>query len=218
MIRSPLCTLCGKPYPKNPAASGHHCGECLTSTFHFDRARSAVVHTGIARDCIHALKFGGRLHHVPSLVQLLIECMEKEMQVYQGIIVPVPLHTRRVRQRGFNQAALLARELGRRLRRDVRFDILTRKQWTEPQTRLNREERLSNVKNAFEVLLPETISGERVLLVDDVYTTGTTLSECARELKRSGAGEVTALTVTRSVPELNLLRTMQTVGEGGGPV
>ncbi len=70
-IRSPLCTLCGKPYPKNPSGSDHYCGECLTSTFHFDRARSAAVHSGIVRDCIHALKFGGRLHHVPSLVQLL---------------------------------------------------------------------------------------------------------------------------------------------------
>jgi len=205
-IRSPLCTLCGKPYPKNPSGSDHYCGECLTSTFHFDRARSAAVHSGIVRDCIHALKFGGRLHHVPSLVQLLHESMEREMEVYEGMILPVPLHTRRLRQRGFNQAALLARELGRRLGRVVRFDVLVRKQWTEPQTRLNREERLENVKNAFQVVSPGVIKGGRILLVDDVFTTGTTLSECARELKQSGAAEVTALTITRSVPELNLLR------------
>jgi predicted amidophosphoribosyltransferase len=165
-IRSPLCTLCGKPYPKNPSGSDHYCGECLTSTFHFDRARSAAVHSGIVRDCIHALKFGGRLHHVPSLVQLLHESMEREMEVYEGMILPVPLHTRRLRQRGFNQAALLARELGRRLGRVVRFDVLVRKQWTEPQTRLNREERLENVKNAFQVVSPGVIKGGRILLVD----------------------------------------------------
>jgi ComF family protein len=145
-------------------------------------------------------------------VQLVLECMESKMEDYQGMIVPVPLHPRRLRQRGFNQAGLLARELGRRLRRTTRFDVLTRKQWTEPQTRLNREERLNNVKNAFQVISPGAIKGVRILLVDDVYTTGTTLSECARELKRSGAAEVTALTVTRAVPELNLLRDVQMAG------
>ncbi len=117
----------------------------------------------------------------------------------------MPLHTRRLRQRGFNQAGLLARELGRRLHRSVRFDLLRRRQWTEPQTRLNREARLNNVKNAFEAGRPAEIRGRRILLIDDVYTTGSTLSACAGELKRAGAREVVALTVTRSVPELNLL-------------
>lgn len=203
-VRSPLCTLCGKPFPKSPDSPDHLCGECLLSTFQFDVARSSAVHAGAVRDSIHALKFGGRLHHVPALVQLLIELIESAPDVWEGVIVPVPLHTRRLRQRGFNQAGLLARELGRRLQRTVRFDVLQRKQWTEPQTRLNREERLSNVRNAFQVVLPGEVKDGRILLLDDVYTTGSTLSECAGELKRAGAREVVALTVTRSVPELNL--------------
>jgi ComF family protein len=141
---------------------------------------------------------------VPALVQLLIECVELAPHAWEGTIVPVPLHTRRLRQRGFNQAGLLARELGRRLQRTVRFDVLRRKQWTEPQTRLNREARRSNVRNAFEVALPGEVKDGRIVLLDDVYTTGSTLSECAGELKSTGAREVVALTVTRSVPELNL--------------
>jgi ComF family protein len=208
-IRSPLCTVCGRPFPKSPSSSDHLCGECLASTFHFDYARSAAVHEGIIRDCIHALKFGGRLHHVPSLAQILVEAMEVEARMLEGAIIPVPLHTRRLRQRGFNQAALLARELGDRLNRPVRFDVLVRRQWTEPQTRLNREQRLHNVKNAFEVASPSLVKGGKVLLVDDVYTTGTTLTECARVLKRAGAEEVHAVTVTRSVPELNMLHRLE---------
>jgi len=204
-IRSPLCSLCGKPFPKSPESCDHLCGECLNLAFHFDFARSAAVPAGVVRDSIHALKFGGRLHHVPALVELLIECIGAAPDRWDGLIVPVPLHTRRLRQRGFNQAGLLARELGRRLHRSVRFDLLRRRQWTEPQTRMSREARLNNVKNAFEAGRPAEIEGRRILLIDDVYTTGSTLSACAGELKRAGAREVVALTVTRSVPEFNLL-------------
>lgn len=208
-IGSPLCTVCGRPFPKSPSSHDHLCGECLTSTFYFDHARSAAVHEGVVRDCVHALKFGGLLHHVPSLVQLLVEAMDAEVMPLEGAIIPVPLHIRRLRQRGFNQAALLARELGNRLQRPVLFDVLVRRQWTEPQTRLNREERLHNVKNAFEVTSGGRVKGGRFLLVDDVYTTGTTLTECARVLKKAGAEQVCAVTVTRSVPELKLLEGLE---------
>jgi ComF family protein len=208
-IGSPMCPVCGRPFPKSPSASDHLCGECLASTFHFDHARSAVVHAGIVRDGIHSLKFGGHLHYVPSLVQVLMESMGSEVETFDGMILPVPLHTRRLRQRGFNQAALLARELGKRAKLNVRFDVLLRRHWTEPQTRLSREERLKNVKGAFRVVFPALIQDQTILLLDDVYTTGTTISECARVLKQAGAGTVQALTVTRSVPELNLLRKLE---------
>ncbi|MCU0587137.1 MAG: ComF family protein [Syntrophobacteraceae bacterium] len=216
-IQPPLCTLCGKPFPKSPASSDHLCGECLLSTFHFDRARSAAVHAGVARDSIHALKFGGHLHHVPALAELLVDALEPELESRAAILIPVPLHTRRLRQRGFNQAGLLALELGHRIDLPVRFDVLRRKQWTEPQTRLHREDRLSNVRNAFEVRIPGAIEGRGVLLLDDVHTTGTTLSECARELKAAGAGEVVAWTVTRSVPELSLMAGDRAEVEPGRP-
>lgn len=117
------------------------------------------------------------------------------------LILPVPLHIRRLRERGFNQSAFLARSMGRGLHLPVRFDVLDRKCWTEPQTRLSREERLQNVKDAFVVLKPGAVAERSVLLIDDVYTTGTTLSECARTLKEAGAAEVHAVTVTRALTD-----------------
>jgi ComF family protein len=112
----------------------------------------------------------------------------------------VPLHVKRLRQRGFNQSSLLAKFLGRTLELPVRFDILHRNRWTEPQTHLSRNERLVNLGKAFSVSSPVEIRGKPVVLIDDVFTTGTTIAECARTLKKEGAAEVHALTVSRSVP------------------
>jgi ComF family protein len=147
------------------------------------------------------LKFGGALQWVPPLVEVLENALTDAMRDSVDVIVPVPLHRRRLRQRGFNQSALLARELGKRLGVPVRCDLLARKLWTEPQTRLNREERLRNVRDAFRVLKLDEAGGMRILLIDDVFTTGTTLGECTQELKRADASEVHALTVSRSLPD-----------------
>ena len=118
------------------------------------------------------------------------------------LIVPVPLHPKRLSQRGFNQAGLLALELGRKIKAPVSTDALVRKNQTLPQTRLKRGERLKNVKGAFEIPDDSKVRGRRILLIDDVFTTGTTLSECAKVLKRKGgASEVYALTVTRAIPD-----------------
>ncbi|HOV87934.1 MAG TPA: ComF family protein [Syntrophobacteraceae bacterium] len=200
-IRSPKCPLCGRPFPKSPSSSDHLCGNCLRGEFHFQCARSATYHSGVVRDRIHQFKFGGRLHWGPPLSELLVETARREGLTEADCIVPVPLHVRRLRQRGFNQAALLGRFLGARLHRPVRYDLLYRFQWTDPQTRLHREQRHANVKNAFRVGNPQHVKGLHVLLVDDVFTTGSTLNECARSLRRAGAGEVTALTVARALPD-----------------
>lgn len=201
-IDGPVCPRCGRPFPDAPDSTGHLCGECLQSAFHFDTARSAVIHSDVVRDRINQFKFGGRLEWVPPLVELL----EKEYRCGSipapDMVVPVPLHPGRLRERGFNQSGLLAGGLGRNLELRVRFDVLARRNWTEPQARLNRRERLENVKGAFAVCCAsEHIRDRRILLIDDVYTTGTTLSECARTLKKNGASEVYALTVTRARPD-----------------
>jgi ComF family protein len=118
------------------------------------------------------------------------------------LIVPVPLHPGRIAKRGFNQSGLLAGEFARKIKAPVSFNIVRRKNQTLPQTRLNREQRLRNVMGAFEVTDVMRVRGRRILLVDDVFTTGTTLSECAKTLKRKGkASEVHALTVTRALPD-----------------
>ena len=200
-IRSPQCPQCGRPFLKSPDSHDHPCGECLLSLYPFDTARSATIYAGVVRERIHQLKFGAQLHWVPPLVELLAITFESESPHQIELILPVPLHVKRLRQRGFNQAGLLAKALGRRIGLCVHFDTLVRKHWTEPQTRLNRQERLQNVKDAFLVADPAAIEGKSVLLIDDVFTTGTTINECTKTLKRAGAREVHALTVARALPE-----------------
>jgi len=204
-IQSPLCPCCGRPFPDSPTSDDHFCGDCSRSEFPFDTARSAVQHAGVVRERIHQLKFGAQLHWVPPLTELLAMVLHHGREVYgigADVIVPVPLHVRRLKQRGFNQAGLIAKKLARRTGLPVSFDALVRKSWTDPQTRLNRQERLVNVKGAFEVARPEEVRDRRIVLVDDVFTTGTTLSECSRTLKDAGASEVHAMTVTRALAEL----------------
>jgi ComF family protein len=134
-------------------------------------------------------------------VELLAATIEKEGPPGAEAVIPVPLHVKRLRQRGFNQSGLMAKMLGRTLRLSVPFGALIRQHWTEPQTRLNRQDRLTNVKGAFRVKNPSVVRDRSILLIDDVFTTGTTVTECAATLKKAGASEVHILTVARAVPD-----------------
>lgn len=201
LIGHPICPGCGRPFPDSPDSNDHLCSECIKSTFHFKGARSAVMHSGVVRDRIHGFKFDKRLEWVHPLVELL-----ETVYVAWGIeppdlVVPVPLHLKRLKERGFNQSGLLAGELARKLGLAVCHDALLRKKCTEPQTRLNRTQRLKNVRGAFEAPYGEKVQKRRILLIDDVFTTGETLSECARTLAKKGAGPIYALTVTRALPD-----------------
>ncbi len=201
-VVSPLCPGCGRPFGDSPDSPDHLCGECIESAFHFDTARSAVLHEGIIRSRIHQLKFGAQMQWAPPLVELLEIAHAGWGLPAPDLIVPVPLHPGRLSERGFNQSGLLAGEFARKIKVPVSFDVIMRKNKTQPQTRLKREERLKNVKGAFEIFDAKKVRGRRILLIDDVFTTGTTLSECARTLKKKGgASEVRALTVTRALPD-----------------
>ena len=116
-----------------------------------------------------------------------------------SLIVPVPLHPKRLRERGFNQALILAREVSKRFSLPLEFLALERHKLTEPQVNLSKEQRLENVRGAFAVRKNKRIEGQRVILVDDVYTTGSTIKECAGTLMRSGAADVAVLTLARAV-------------------
>ena len=200
-VKSPLCPGCGRPFTDSPGSSDHLCGECIESVFHFDAARSAVLHEGIIRARIHQFKFGAQMELTPPLVELLEIAYAGWGPPAPDLIVPVPLHPKRLKERGFNQSGLLAGGFARKIRTPVSFDAIVRKNQTRPQTRLKRGERLKNVKGAFEIPDKKKVRGRRILLVDDVFTTGTTLSECARVLKKKGgASEVRAITVTRALP------------------
>ena len=189
-IEPPFCPKCGEPAP---AIEGL-CGLCLRGDHVFDFARSALLFTHTFREIIHHLKYGDRVSLAKPLGNILKQCLES--QGFNGtLIVPVPLHRTRERIRGFNQAELIASRLGRPVARR----LLRRRKNTPSQTGLTRNERKRNLAGAFEVC--GNVSGT-VIVVDDVYTTGSTMNEIARTLKRGGAERVEVLTVARVASDI----------------
>lgn len=166
----------------------------------FDRARAAVEFTDVARGMVHNLKYADRLELAGPMARLMAQA-GRELIAEADIIVPVPLHPLRLWRRRFNQAALLARRLAPAESVKVRTDLLRRRRVTTSQTRLSRTERHANVASAFASCgdAASVLPGQRVLLVDDVATTGATLDACARALRRAGAAHVDALTFARVV-------------------
>lgn len=131
------------------------------------------------------------------LARLMISALPGEIDI--DMIIPVPLHPSRLREREFNQSLLLADQLSRHLARPVSAATLVRITATDPQTTLPRQARLQNLRKAFAVRRPENLKEKRILLVDDVFTTGTTLHECAKALRQAGSGPVFALTLARTI-------------------
>jgi ComF family protein len=194
----PLCPLCGVPF--SGAGDDHPCSSCLKSPPHFHAARAALVHEGPGRDLVHALKYSGRTHLRRPLALLIVEQLTGFVAAHRpDLIVPVPLHVRRLRSRGYNQALLVGELLAREWRIPLRRQALKRLRWTEPQIRLAAELRRENVRNAFGVPDAAQVSGKRVLLVDDVFTTGSTVDEGSRVLVKAGAEQVLVVTATRAL-------------------
>jgi ComF family protein len=194
-IQSPLCPCCGRVYRK-AAGGDHHCGACLAKPRHFNLARALFLYEEPMKEVIHRFKYQGKTTCLPSVARFARNLPQVAEMEGADWIVPVPLHPSRLRERGFNQALLLARAFFPKDRR-VAPDLLIRSRPTEPQTSFNGAARRTNLKNAFAVTTPQHISGKKILLIDDVFTTGTTVNECARVLKKAGASEVLVLTLAR---------------------
>ena len=192
---SPICMRCGLIF-KSRQGEDHLCGECLQSEKPYGKARAAGVHDQALMSIMHAYKYGGKVQLAGPLSKLLTAVFERHWQPDAiDLVLPIPLHPTRLRERGFNQAYLLVRSWGDIVARD----ILQRKRPTSPQTGLGRKERLRNVRGAFAVKDPLAVKNRRILLVDDVYTTGATVKECARILKKCNAVQVDILTVGRAI-------------------
>ena len=196
-IEAPCCRQCSQPF--DGAIDGAFtCSNCEGRAFHFDCAVSRYRSAGIVRELVHRFKYDRCLYLSLPLVDWLDETLDDERiraQPFDGL-VPVPLHAARMREREFNQAEVLARLLAKR--RGVRvIPALRRIRYTTTQTRLDREERMQNLRNAFRVRHSRGMSGSHLILVDDVFTTGSTVDECARVLKKSGAATVRVITVAR---------------------
>ena len=197
-IASPLCPRCGAPYATADGID-HLCGGCATDPPPFDAARGAVLFDGPARELIHRFKYERKVHlNRPLGLLTSVRLAEFAAACDADLIVPVPLHIRRLRERGFNQAVLLGEHLSCSWRIPLSRTNLRRVRWTEPQISLTASQRARNVRGAFALRNPAEVEGKRLLLVDDVYTTGSTVAECARTLGSGGAAAVFVVTVARA--------------------
>ncbi|MGE5529491.1 MAG: ComF family protein [Patescibacteria group bacterium] len=201
MLGPPLCGSCGRMLRLCAAADGT-CRECARERFYFSHARAACLYDGAARSYLHEVKFGRSLPLARALADVLAQFVREE-RCFGGYdaIVPVPLHYAKEAERGFNQAEIMAQAVGGVLRRSVLREVLIRTRRTEAQNRLDRNRRRTNVHGAFKVVEPACLQGRKILLVDDILTTGYTVSECARMLLRAGARVVDVLTLANGVIE-----------------
>ena len=198
-IRAPFCARCGLPY-EGDITTAFECSNCRDMELHFSSARSAVTAKGVTLEVIHRFKYNNALWFEPFLADLLLRAAVTPLRAEQwDIIVPVPLHPTKEREREFNQATRIAAHLARALELPMNENLVRRVTPTRTQTLLTKKQRADNVRRAFAAVAGAKLSGERVVLVDDVLTTGATTSACARVLRELGAGEVCVWTVARGL-------------------
>lgn len=196
-VRPPICKVCGLWY-EGEITIDFTCRNCFDLELEFASARAAVQYYGLVKQVIHRFKYNRNEWFEPFLAELLIESAAPELRMEPvDLIVPIPLHPRKQRGRGFNQAERLARRLSEATAIPARADLMQRVRDTDTQAHLDRDDRVANVKNAFAYVAREKLSKKRVLLIDDVLTTGLTASSCAKELLKNGASEVRVWTVAR---------------------
>jgi competence protein ComFC len=196
--RLPACPRCGRFF--DGAGEPHLCGACLTDPPPFLIHRSCGAYRGGLKDALLLFKYRKYKPLGSDLALFIHETKKNDEALWAGVdlIVPVPLHVRRARERGFNQSAVLAREIGRLRGIPVETRVLRKIRNAPPQTSLERAGRLMNIRDAYRAVHPERVAGRILMLVDDVYTTGATLRECAATLSAAGAKEVRAITVAQA--------------------
>ena len=188
----PVCRHCGEPLPSRQLSLEHAvCPRCRRAASALTGVSAIGPHEGALRAIVHALKYGGRRSIAPRLGELMRTTAGGVLDDVD-VVVPVPLHWRRKQRRGFNQAEDLARSVGLPL-----MKALKRVRATTSQTDLPAAQRHANVRGAFRLRWRARVSGLRVVLVDDVCTTGATLEACARVLREAGAADVQAITAAR---------------------
>jgi ComF family protein len=199
--RAPLCVICGAPL--GGSADDEQCDHCRAAPPAFDSARAIARYTSgpDGENTLAALLRRHKYGLDQALGRALAEYLDAAPAIESGaydVVIPVPLHRARLRWRGFNQAALLGAALAHRLACPLDVATLARVRSTQPQTARDRADRARNVHLAFEVRRPARVAGRRVLLVDDVMTTGATADECARVLREAGARRIDVFTLARA--------------------
>ncbi|MCC6157564.1 MAG: ComF family protein [Deltaproteobacteria bacterium] len=196
-ILPPYCRVCGAPFESGLASRA--CLDCMSDPPPYALARAPLRYEGEARRSILAFKFRLGVHRARGFADLLASVVSMGVTWSDfDIAAPVPLHPRRLRERGYNPPLLIARRLLRQTPVALRPELMQRVRDTPPQRGLSRAGRRDNVRSAFAVRDGETVAGLRVLLIDDVLTTGATAAECARVLMRAGAARVGVVTLARA--------------------
>jgi ComF family protein len=199
VISSPRCPICGTPFVSE-TEEDHLCEDCLRKRPFYDAVGAPYLYEGNLMAIIHEFKYAGKSYLANALGPLLGSFAKGWLnRADDCLMMPVPLHSKRLRERGFNQSLHLARKVAPLLGTELDFLSLRRVRYTRPQTGLKSDERRKNVRKAFEVLEKKAVKSRTVILVDDVTTTGHTLNECARVLKRSGSEDVFGLVLARTL-------------------
>lgn len=202
----PYCSVCGMVF-KSRVCDNHTCQKCIDSPPRFNTARAVGIYSGSLLTLIHRIKYGGKIQLARPLGRLLFYAFQSFFTSDQfDMILPVPLHIRRFRQRGFNQAYVLIREwemLSSTLHSPplwhIEKEMILRQKPTLPQTGLGKAQRIENLKGAFVVPVKHAVDGKRILIIDDVFTTGATVNACAKVLRQAGAKHVDVLTLARAI-------------------
>jgi ComF family protein len=199
LVAGPFCQQCGLPF-NGALTTDFSCSNCQDVTWYFSSARAAVISQGVARDIILRYKYQRARWFEPFLAEFLVRAA---VPVLAGqnptLIVPVPLHPVKEREREFNQAARLGQHLAKALGIPLNAKILRRVSFTVTQTKLSRAERASNMRAVFALKPGISLAGQNIVLVDDVFTTGATTNACARVLHAAGAAQVCVWTVARQI-------------------
>lgn len=209
-LAGPQCPRCGTPFASSVTlqfSPGYVCGACRSDKPAYSRALSLYPYASPLRDAIHRFKYGRTLALGPLLGQMMVDSLGSarlaECAASIDLVMPVPLPPSRLREREYNQSLLLARSIAQAIGRPLDALSLVRVDGGAPQTSLTRRARVKNLRCAFAVQQAERLTGRRILLIDDVLTTGTTVNECAKALRKSGSGPVTVLTLARTLAATN---------------
>jgi len=204
LIEQPYCVKCGKPLIPTVFFKQNRkilCLDCKRKKYSFEFSRSTGVYDKVLKKCIHLFKYYGEKKLAKPLGKLMVDSLVKndEFKKKIDLIIPVPLHGNDLKKRGFNQSVLLGKVIGDYLSIPVGESVLIKKKITLFQVNLSKKERKKNILRAFSVEKPEEIKGKNILILDDVFTTGATIEECAKELMKARTKNIFVLTLARTV-------------------
>ena len=192
------CLRCDEPL----TSMANYCINCKKTVPHYKHNKSVFLYDGVLKKFVRGLKFDNKKFYSTTLSNFMASEYVKLNKDFD-VVIPVPLHTDRLKERGYNQSELLCTALKEKLKLNVCTNVLIKQVATKPQANLSKDAREKNLENVFKVIDRKLVKGKTILLVDDVFTTGTTINECAKTLKDAGAKEVWSLTLSHAHRNLN---------------